>query len=266
MKLTTFMLMMVLTCVAMGVRGADAAEAAAAVRTALEEGKALEGPVEWDTTMSLGGSLTRGNSETMVANARLATEKLIGTELFKASLEGAYGEAKQENEAGETSTEKNVENATLTLGYKHRFEGFFVTADGILVSDSIADVDYRGIPSVGIGTFLMDSEDVRISVQSGLGYLWEKVSGETDSYTTYCLSERTRFGISETSSIWEEVAFIGSMEDSSDTLWTAEVGADAAMNATMKLGVVLKYTYDNTPAEESEKDDLSLTAQISFKL
>lgn len=242
---------------------ADAADAAAA---ALADGKALEGPKEWNTTLSVGGSLTRGNSDTLVANGRLATEKLVGDDLFNASLEGAYGEAEETREDGSKHDETNVDNSKLSLGYKHRFDGFFAFADAFLLTDDIAEIDYRGMPSVGLGTFLVDNETFRLTAKAGVGYLWEKVDGVKDDYATYVFGERGVYTVSETSSIWEEATYIGSWEDSDDYLVTAEVGADAAMSTNLKLGVVLKYTYDNTPASGCERDDLALVVQVGVQL
>lgn len=264
MKNTSF-LTLILSSAAL-LAHADAADALAAAKAAAEEGKAVEGPATWNTTFSFGGAMTRGNSDTLTANARLATEKLLGETLFNGSVEGAYGEAEQTDADGVTRDETNVQNAKAAFGLKQRFDGVYGFLDGFVLTDDIADIDYRGMPSIGLGTFLADEDGLRISVQAGVGYLWEKVGDVEDDYATYVFGERATYSLSETANLWEEVSYIGSFEDSSDSLVNAELGADAALNETLKLGVVLKYTYDNTPAPDTEKDDLSLTAQISFQL
>lgn len=266
MKHTSLSITALLSLVAGLSFAADVSDSVAAVQKALEENKPLEGPATWNTTFTLGGSMTHGNSETLVSNARLATEKLLGTDLFNGSIEAAYGEAEQEDEEGNSHMEKNVDNMKLVIGHKHRFDGFFTLFDGVLLTDDIADIDYRTLPTLGLGTFLVDTDSLKVTVQAGAGYLWEKVGGVKDDYMTFVVGERGRLALSERASVWEQATYVGSVEDSEDSLVSAEVGADAAMNSTVKLGVVLTYTYDNTPAEGKEKDDLALTAQISFSL
>ncbi|MGI6496734.1 MAG: DUF481 domain-containing protein [Kiritimatiellia bacterium] len=246
--------------------GTAVAGTASAIQAALEDGKALDGPKEWTTTFSFGGSITRGNKDTLVANTRLATEKLVGDNLFNGSAEAAYGEAEQTGADGASYTEKNIDNAKLLLGYKRRFGKPFLFVDGLLLTDDIADIDYRAMPSAGAGAFLADTGAFRLSAQAGVGFLREQVDGVTDNYATYLFGERATYALSETASLWEDVSCICSFDDSDDYLVTARIGADAAMTTTLKLGVVFQYAYDNTPAPGAEKEDLSLAVQLSLLL
>ncbi len=228
----------------------------------LAENKDLDGAKEWTNTFSLGGSLTRGNSETTAANGRFASEKFYGKSLFLGTVEGAYGTT--ENEAGEDET--NVSNAKAVADYKYRLDGYYLCSLASLENNDMSKISYRGILGAGVGTFLVDTAEVRASVQAMAGELWEKVAGEEDDYAVFMFAERVDWIISETAKAWESVNYIVQADDFDNSLLNAEVGVESALRKSVKIGLVLKYDYDETPAEGCEKDDLSLIAQISFAL
>lgn len=269
MKKTAFGQHVLLASVLLLPLGASAQDAAAASREAgrgLLEKAEIKGPSDWETTLSAGTTLTSGNSETLNATARVGTEKLHGKTLVSAQADGAYGESQTTDEEGTAETEQTVGNARAALSLKQRIEGLFLYSGASVENDTIAEVDYRSLVGAGVGTFLVDDQEIRLSIEGGLGYLFEKVQDLEDDYPTFRLGQRLDIHLSETAKAWQSIEFLPKASELDNYLLTFEAGIDAAINTEMSLGLVLKQKHDSTPGEGLERDDLSLAAQVSMRL
>ncbi len=244
----------------------DALDASREAGQALAEGRTIEGPERWETSISLGTTLTDGNSRTLHSTGRIASEKRHGTTLASILLEGAYGESEYEDEEGARIKERTVANARSALTLRQRFEHFFLYGGGTLEHDDVAKVDYRAMLGLGLGTFLVHRDNLRISIEGGTGYLFEEVDGRSSDYPTLRLAERAELRISPTSKLWQMAEYIPQSDEIDNYLLNTEAGVEAAVNSRMNLGLVVKYRYDSTPPAGVEKGDFSLTAQVSLRL
>lgn len=248
------------------VAGQTAADMAKAAGTGLQDGKPIEGPATWETTVAVGATMTDGNSDTVNSTGRVASEKLHGSTLAAIVVEGAYGESTTEDGEGNEQTEQTVGNAKAAVTLKQRLDGIFLYGGVGAEHDGIAEVDYRATGGLGLGTFLVDNDTVRLAVEGGAGYLFEEVADVEDDYATMRLAERIDYRLSETAKCWQSLEYLPEAADVDNYLMTAEAGVEAAINSTMSLGVIAKYKYDSTPGEGLQKDDTSLTAQVSVRL
>ena len=103
-------------------------------------------------------------------------------------------------------------------------------------------------------------------MEVGPAYVWEKVSGVTDNYLALRLGERFDYAISDTAKIWQSLEYLPKADDFGDYLLNVEVGAEAAMNSTMSLRLVLQNKHDSTPGDGLEKNDLVLIGGIGVTL
>lgn len=236
--------------------------AAALVVAGVASGQAQE-TAKFETTLSIGATMTDGNSETLQANAALIAEGErddLGS--VRAGIEGNYGEATVDEE-----TDTTVENAKLFGNAKKTLsEKTFAYVDATLVYDGIADIDYRFTLGPGLGVYLVKNDSTELSASLGVAYVWEKVGGIKDDYPAVRVAERLEHTLSATAKMWESVEYIPQMEDLSDYLLNAEIGIEAAISSQMNLRLVLKDTYDSVPALGLEHNDVSLIAGISVNL
>lgn len=246
--------------------GQVAIDASKQAGAALKDGKPIEGPADWATSVGLGTTLTTGNSETLNATGRIATEKMHGSTLASILLEGAYGDATTTDDEGVKTTDQTVGNARTALSVKQRMDGLFVYGGVGAEHDVIAAVDYRTTLGIGLGTFLVDEGGIRLSIESGVGYLFEEVADVADDYATLRLAERLEGTLSETSKAWQSTEYLPEAAELDNYLLTSEAGIEAVITGKMNLALIVRYKYDSTPGEGLEKDDLSLTTQIAFHL
>jgi len=247
-------------------RAQDAVVASREAGQALLANKPIVGPSSWETTLSVGTTMTSGNSETLTATARGRTEKLRGSTLASLQIEGAYGEAQTTDADGITTTEQTVDNARGVLSLKQRLNGMYAYGGASLEHDAIAEVDYRAVLGLGLGTFLVDDGRLRLSIEGGIGYLFEEVQGISDDYPAFRLAQRLDYRINETAKLWQSIEFMPEAADLDNYLITTEAGIETAIKGSLSLGVVLMHKHDSTPAEGRRHNDSSLTAQVSLKL
>jgi len=225
-----------------------------------------QGKSKWRTTLSAGLDMTAGNTETTLGTVRIATEKTGGQHLLRLGVQGAYGRTQVAEAEGKKVDETTTQNADAFFNCKRKVDGAFAYFDVTLLHDRIAQVDYRVVPGVGVGRFLRDGPALQISVEAGVGYLWEEVDQRRDRYPTLRAAERIEWTISETANAWQSAEFVPKASDLANFLANAEAGIETKINATMGLRVVVQDKYDSEPAEAKERNDLRVIAGLSWKL
>jgi putative salt-induced outer membrane protein len=79
------------------------------------------------------------------------------------------------------------------------------------------------------------------------------------------IAERLDHQFNETAKIWESIEYVPRLKDFASYLITAEIGAEAALNAHMSLRVVLQHRYDSEPGPGLEHNALALISGIGVK-
>ncbi len=224
------------------------------------------------TKLSVGVTLTDGNSETMQANVSLVSEgEKEGLGSVRAGIEANYGETTTKTtEEADVVTERSdttIENARLFAGAKKTISArTFGSFDASVLYDDIAEIDYRAMVSPGLGAYLVKNESTSLSVDAGPAYIWEDVADVTDDYVAVRFGQRIDHALSETAKVWQSAEYLPRANDFGDYLLNVEIGAEAAMNSRVNLRIVLQNNHDSTPGEGLEKNDLVLIGGVSVSL
>ncbi|MDD5704883.1 MAG: DUF481 domain-containing protein [Kiritimatiellae bacterium] len=227
---------------------------------------------KFETTASLGATLTDGNSETMSANASLVTTgEKEGLGSYRAGAEGNYGEntvRTTDADGNVTETdETTVENAKVFGNVKKTLTArTFAYVDGSVLYDDMAQIDYRAIVGPGLGLYLLKNAATALSVEAGVAYVWEEVADLEDDYTALRLAERFEHKLSDTAKVWQSAEYLPQIDEFDNYLMLAEVGVEAALNSTLNLRLVLQDKYDSQPGDNLERNDLTFIAGVSVKL
>jgi putative salt-induced outer membrane protein YdiY len=222
---------------------------------------AQEGGLE--TTVAGGVTLTDGNSETLLANGSVVSEgEDPGLGSIRFGVEGNYGENTVDGE--KSTTTENVTafgNAKKTLS-----EMTFAYLDARVLHDDIASIKYRATIGPGLGLYLLKDDAASLSVEAGPSYVWEEVDGVTDNYLALRVGERYERALSETSKVWQSLEYLPEVSDFNNYQINAELGMEAALNATLNLRLVLQDRYEGQPAEGNDSNDLTLIGGVSMTL
>ncbi len=244
--------------------GLQAQEAAPAKASSLEK------------SLTIGATLTDGNSETMLANGSflLSGEKpKLGS--FKVGIEGNYGENTKrvivQNEDGSTTETRTdditVNNAKIFVNVKKTLSPMtFVAVDGSVLNDGVAEVEYRAMVGPGLGLYLIKNAKTTLSLEAGVAQIWEEVQDVRDDYLALRVVETFERKFANASRIWQSAEFLPEASDFGRFLLNAEVGVEAPLQGRLNLRLVLQDKYNSEPGADYEKNDLTVIAGINIKL
>jgi len=237
---------MTLGCIAMTVAGAGAAE---------EDGL--------ETAVGAGLALADGNSESFLVNGSIVSEgekEDLGT--VRLGIEGNYGESTVED-----APTINVDNGRAFANVKKTLsEMTFAYLDGSALYDRLAQIDYRATVGPGAGTYVLNTEATRLSIEAGVAYIWESVAAEVDDYAALRVAERLEKQLGENARIWQAVEYLPRLDDFNSFLLNAELGVEAALNSRLNLRILVQDKYDSDPAPDLQENDLLLVAGLGARL
>jgi putative salt-induced outer membrane protein YdiY len=211
----------------------------------------------WTSSVSLGFSMTRGNSDTLLAMAKLQTQRRSELNEWLLGANGAYGE---------DNSEKNRE----TLHGFGQFNHFFTSrlydfgrVDGL--HDGIKDINYRFTASVGLGYFLVQQTNLSFAVEAGPSLVSERQGEEDQTYAAVRLAERFEYKLNATARIWHTAELIPQVDQTDNFIINAEVGIETAIAKDLALQVYVQDNYVNLPASTYKHNDVRLVSGISYK-
>lgn len=217
----------------------------------------------WQSSASLGLTLTRGNSDTLLAALGASTSKKWQDNELTLGADATYGKSKVNGQS--STTADSVHGfAQYNRLFNQRLYGYF-KLDGL--HDEVADVKYRVTLAPGLGYYFIKEKTTEFSVEAGPGYVIEKLGNNRDSYATLRLGEKFKHELSEHSRIWQSAEILPQVDDFNNYIINAEIGieADLTKDKRMTLRAYLQDTYNNVPAPGREKNDAKLVAAIGYK-
>ena len=154
----------------------------------------------WDSSISAGLSLTKGNSDTLLTTVTFKTRRKTAEDELTFGADGSYGE---------NDNVKNNETLHGVGQYNHlfseRFYGY-LNAEGL--HDGIADLNYRFTISPGAGYYLLKETNTTLAVEAGPGLIVQRLGGVDTTYATLRLAEQFEHKLDNGARVWEKVEFL----------------------------------------------------------
>ena len=220
-------------------------------------------PTAWKSMLAFGLTLTRGNSDTLLATLQAKSEKKWDSNEIHLSLDGTYGRAKINGTSTETANSIDGAGQYNRL-FNERLYGYF-RAEAL--HDEIADVSYRVTLAPGAGYYLMKTKKTELNVEVGPGLIVEKLDGERTTYATLRAGEKFKRELSDRARMWQSAEVLPQMDNFDNYIVNAEIGIEADLSANKKLTLrsFLQDTYNNNPAPDRQKNDAKLVTAIAYK-
>ncbi|MGI5868094.1 MAG: DUF481 domain-containing protein [Kiritimatiellia bacterium] len=225
----------------------------------------LEAAPSWATKLSFGFSMKSGNTESDAYSGRIESGITAHETIFAMMLEGNYAQNTTTDSEGVESDEQTEGNAKFNANVKQRFDGFYIYADELAQHDAIAEIKLRNVASVGLGTFLADSDAFKFSVDAGVAHVSERALKDED-YFALRFGQRLDWKPTDTVTVWEKIEVTPEPADFDNTLVAFEVGIESALTDRMSLGVTLTVDHDSQPNEDVERTDTVLGAHVSLSI
>ena len=211
----------------------------------------------WESSVSAGLSLTKGNSDTLLTTLAFKTHTKTPTNEFMFGLDGSYGE---------NDSVKNNEALHGVGQYNHLFTkcfyGFF-NLDGL--HDGIADLQYRFTLSPGAGYYFLKETNTMLAGELGPSLIFQRLGEVDTAYASLRLAERFEHKLNKDSRVWEKVEILPQMNKFENFLVNAEAGAEAALTKTFSLRVALQDNFVNQPAPGRRENDVRLISSVVYK-
>jgi putative salt-induced outer membrane protein YdiY len=224
---------------------------------------AAEKKPQWESIAALGFTLTRGNSETLLATLTAGTRKKWTKNELSLGADGTYGES--------TVNGQNTVNANSAHGFvqynrlfTERFYGY-ARVDGMF--DDVADIYYRAAVSPGVGYYLINKPTIDFSLEVGPAYIWENVGGEVKDYAAVRVGEKFHYKLSDRARFIQTAEWLPQATYLKNYIVNFLAGIDTDITADKKaiLGVYLYDNYNNVPAPGFKCNDLKLVVALGYK-
>ena len=193
----------------------------------------------WESSISAGLSLTKGNSDTLLTTAAFKTSRKTLENEYFFGLDGSYGE---------NDSVKNNETLHGVSQYNHlfgeRFYGFF-NLEGL--HDGIADLQYRFTLSPGAGYYFLKETNTTLAGELGPGLISQRLGDVDTTYATLRLAERFEHKLNNGARVWERAEFLPQVNKRQNFLVNAEIGAEAALTKTLSLASRCRTTSSTSP-------------------
>lgn len=212
---------------------------------------------KWETLASAGITLTKGNSDTMLANLGLNANRKWEQNELALTTSLSYGE---------NAGVKNVDSASGSAQYNRLFSDRFYGGLKLMVTeDAIADLDYRVTVSPLLGYYLVKEAATRLSFEVGPSYIVERLGGVSKSYAGLRVGERFEHKFNARAKMWQGADLTSQVDRFSKYLATFEVGVDSLITEQISLRAVLQDNYDSKPAPGRKANDIRLITGLGYK-
>lgn len=212
----------------------------------------------WVGNVRAGLTYNSGNTDNNLLDLGTRVGREKKSEIW--TFEGGY-------RFGESDNETNVDASKVVADYKHLLsERFYVGAGAKWARDQISDIKYRATFGPRIGYFLLKDSEFRLSVEGGPSYVFEEAGGVDDHYLSPELGERFEWNISKTAKLFQEGRMNFDVSDGNNWVLGASAGLETTVTETLSLIFSVNYDYDNLPALDRSKGDLTLITSLAFNI
>jgi putative salt-induced outer membrane protein YdiY len=217
----------------------------------------------WTGAVVVGGLLTRGNSNTESLNVSVEASRRGRDDRISANAGYIYSRQADPNGPGKTTT---ADNWFAAGKYDYYFtEKFYGFAALRVEHDTIAELDLRVTPSVGVGYQWVESPDFNFATEAGLAWVYEDyATGGTDSHAAARLAYHVDKKFNDKVSLRHNLEYLPSLEDLSDFNVNADGGVRTTLTKTMFAELKVEWRYDATPAPDAHKNDLRYTLGVGW--
>jgi putative salt-induced outer membrane protein YdiY len=214
----------------------------------------------WAGNFGGGLALTSGNSDTKNFNVSFALIRDPKTRNV-VRMSGLYLRGDKENSS-------IIDQTSFLLRDEYTFSGrFFGFAQGDYLRDKFKEIIYLWSPTVGIGYKLWNTDAVTMTIDNGLGGVWERNPGRaTRGSGAYKAAERLNWKLARTSTITQSVSGLWKTNEWSDALYALAFGIAASVTQKTELKFEVNDLYKNRPAVPTlKKNDVAVITAFVVK-
>jgi putative salt-induced outer membrane protein len=225
-------------------------------------------PEKWTGSVTVGGSLERGNTHsedlTAIGTAELRRDNPHVDDRF--TLNAAFNFAKQRDDT--TGNNVTTTENWMGSGKYDRFwtEKFYTYGLMEVDHDRIADLDYRLAPGGGIGYQWVEKPTLNINTEAGISYLYEDYfNGPTDQNVTLRLAYHIDKKLNDAVTLFSDGQYLPAFQNPGDYVADLDAGVRAKLVKSLYSEFRIDFDRNSDPPDGSLKNDLKYTVGLGWQ-
>jgi putative salt-induced outer membrane protein YdiY len=211
-------------------------------------------PIRWTGNVVVGGTLTRGNTDTDDFNASLHLEHK--TEKDRLSFDAGYLYSREHIQGGGFHETQNnwFGEAKYEDFFNKKLYGY---GDVRAEQDVIADIDLRLTPGVGLGYQWIDTPKWKFNTEAGISWLYRSYSNDGSNESVSArLAYHLTGKLNDKVSVIHDFEYFPGLDRISNYYFNTDFGIRADITKTFFTQFKVEYRYDSQPAPGRGSNDL----------
>lgn len=211
-------------------------------------------PVRWTGNVVLGGTLTRGNTNTDNFNASAHVERKSDQDRITVDAAYLYG---REHVVGAGTHE--TENDWFVEGKYDYFLNprLYAYADARAERDVIANLSLRLTPGVGAGYQWFDTPKFKFNTEGGASWLYRDYSNDgTQDSVSLRLAYHLTAKPNDKVTIFHDMEYFPGLDELPDYFFDTDAGIRTTLTDKMFAEFKIDYRYDSRPAPGRGPNDV----------
>ncbi len=211
---------------------------------------------DWRRHLDFGMNQSKGNTETLRYLLGVDALKEQDMDLFRFQAKGVYGES---------SGIKDTENGEAAFRYERLLTTRFYALGNLdWITDSIADLRYRGTAILSPGLRVIRTETTLLNLEVGAGYIEQKKASAQDGYAAGRAAATLERVVNAHVLLWCTGEYLPKLGDTSIFFVNAEAGIASYITRDLSLNVCYQDRYDSAPVEGKKNSDSILSTAVSL--
>lgn len=222
--------------------------------------KKVKQPEVWGRQISLGYNSSSGNTENSRFYGSVRLNRKTEKNEFTVKGQGLYSSSEGNMTAQQWGGSARY---AYSFGQYKKWYNFYKFE---VNHDRFADIDYRLIPSAGLGYWFSDENKFKAMFEGGLGLEYTEYRSNKDSDLEVVFVPRAFLEkqIYDNVTISQELILYPSLEDAGSYRVYSESVLINAINEDLNLNLRFIQDYDSDPAGDKEKHDIRLITDLTY--
>jgi putative salt-induced outer membrane protein len=214
----------------------------------------------WTATVSGGLALTNGNRDTSTLN--------VGYELLYDPKERNRVKSDAFYLRGKTDGLSSADRLGFNARDEYKLkEGAFLFGQLQYVRDRFKQINYIWAPTGGLGYRLIEKPASTMSIDTGLGVIWEKnVGSPVKESIAVSVSQKLSYRFSQSATFTQSISALYKTNDLNNAFYAFNASVASSMTARTQLKVEVIDTYKNQVTRPTlVKNDVALIVALVYK-
>jgi len=213
----------------------------------------------WSAELSLGYNKSGGNTQNSQMVNSLYVNRKTNHDEFTIKGNSYYSST---NKKMDTQNWYGMLRYAFSFGKKKWYKFYKLEGD----HDKFSAIDYRLIPSIGIGYWFSDSENWKAMVEAGLGFEHTSYNDRTEDSNKIVLTPRVFLEkkIFKTATISQDITFYPSFENAGEFRLRSETALTNPINDKISLRLSFIDDYDSLPPKNTKKNDTKILSSLVY--